>query len=160
MFNNDLYLTHQLDLQNEPATGLPQYHRMRRLGEIGKFWAWLTGRTRALREPPQIAEGGRHFAGLREVPIDRIKGSEGRCHDFDRDFNPLHEDSRDRWLSVFRARLRGVSLPAVELTEVEDTYFVRDGHHRISVARALGQEYIEAVVTRAGGRKSGLAGRG
>lgn len=68
------------------------------------------------------------------------------AHNFDLDFNPLRESTRDRWLSVCHARLRGVSLPPIELVRGSDGYYVRDGHHRMSVARALGQDYVEAIV--------------
>jgi hypothetical protein len=51
------------------------------------------------------------------------------------------------WLSVAVARQRGKSLPPVKLIQVGDVYYVQDGHHRISVARALGQRDIEAEVT-------------
>jgi hypothetical protein len=86
-------------------------------------------------------------AGIRTVAIEQIRGSEGRAHDFDRDFNPLQEHTKGRWLSIAAARQRGKALPPVVLVQVGDLYFVRDGHHRISVARALGQLDIEAKVT-------------
>jgi hypothetical protein len=73
------------------------------------------------------------------VQIDRISGSEGRSSDFDRAFNPLRSHNRDRWLGITAARRRGKSLPPIELIQVRGVYFVRDGHHRISVARALGR---------------------
>jgi hypothetical protein len=85
-------------------------------------------------------------AGMRTVPISQIRGSESRCTDFDRDFNPLQDHSRERWLHIARARKRGKALPPVELIQAGEIYFVRDGHHRISVARALGQRTIEAQV--------------
>ncbi len=88
-----------------------------------------------------------HFAGQRVVPIDHIRGTEGRCTDFDAGFRPLSERSRLRWVHLAIARLNGESLPPVELIEVGGTYFVRDGHHRISVAKALGQQTIDAEVT-------------
>jgi hypothetical protein len=84
---------------------------------------------------------------VKTVAIDQIRGSEGRCRYFDRDFRPLHDKARGRWLNIARARQQGKSLPPVVLVQVGDTYFVRDGHHRISVARALGQLDIEARVT-------------
>lgn len=88
----------------------------------------------------------RHYVGVQSVPIERIQGSEGRLEDFDRAFNPLHERSRSRWLNVASIRLSGVALPPVELIQSGDIYFVRDGHHRISVAKALGEQYIDAEV--------------
>jgi hypothetical protein len=85
--------------------------------------------------------------GTRPVPIGQIQGSEGRSLDFDRDFNPLQERTRERWLGIFTARQAGKELPPVSLVQVGNRYFVRDGHHRISVAQALGQTAIEARVT-------------
>ena len=55
--------------------------------------------------------------------------------------------TRSRWLSIAAARLNGQAIPAVELIKAGDTYAVRDGHHRISVARALGEDYIDTRVT-------------
>ncbi len=95
----------------------------------------------------QGAELDRHYAGVQTVAIRSIRGSEGRLIDFDAEFRPLHDRTRDRWVSVAAARLRGTRLPPVELIKSGDDYFVRDGHHRISVARALGEEFIEANVT-------------
>jgi hypothetical protein len=89
----------------------------------------------------------RHFVGIQSVSIERIQGSEGRMEDFDNSFNPIHERSRSRWLSVASVRLAGAALPPVELIQVGGIYFVRDGHHRISVAKALGEQYIDAEVT-------------
>lgn len=80
------------------------------------------------------------------MAIERILGSEGRSSDFDRDFNPLRDHNKGRWLGVAAARQRGKPLPPVALIQVGDVYFVQDGHHRISVARALGQWAIEASV--------------
>jgi hypothetical protein len=81
------------------------------------------------------------------VPIRQIRGSEGRCRYFDRDLNPLYDQARGRWLSIARVRQQGRALPPVVLVQVGDIFFVRDGHHRISVARALGQTEIDARVT-------------
>lgn len=85
--------------------------------------------------------------GIRTVEIESIRGSESRTEDFDQDFCPLQEHTRERWFSVARATLKGTPLPPVELVQVGSDYFVRDGHHRISVARALGQMAVEAEVT-------------
>ena len=88
-----------------------------------------------------------HYAGQMSVPIDRIRGSEGRTEDFDDTFYPLHDRMRSRWLNVASMRLAGEDLPSVELIHTGGIYFVRDGHHRISVAKALGEAYIDAEVT-------------
>ena len=91
--------------------------------------------------------GNSHFSGVRVIPLDRIQGSEGRCRDFDGKFHPLNGHNRERWTRIAMAMLRDEPLPPVDLIEVEGVYFVRDGHHRISVAGALGRQSIDAVVT-------------
>lgn len=88
-----------------------------------------------------------HYAGKQEVPLDKIHGTEGRLNDFDNQFHPLTDRTQQRWLSVAMANEQGIDLPPVELIQVGDIYFVRDGHHRISVARAFSQTTICARVT-------------
>ena len=89
----------------------------------------------------------RHYAGIQTVPISQIRGSESRCNDFDANFYPLRQHSSIRWQSIASAYERTIPLPPVELIRIGEVYFVRDGHHRISVAAALGQQYIDAEVT-------------
>jgi hypothetical protein len=89
-----------------------------------------------------VVSGTNILAGEGLDQFRHIRGSESRSSDFDRDFNPLHDHNRRRWLNVAAARQRGKALPLVKLIQVGDVYFVRDGHHRISVARALGQRSI------------------
>lgn len=88
----------------------------------------------------------RHFIGVQPVCIDQIIASESRVKDFDRAFYPLSSHEKSRWLSVAQAIGSGVVLPAIELIKVGDIYIVRDGHHRISVYRALQMSYIDARV--------------
>lgn len=88
----------------------------------------------------------RYYGGMETVPVEEIVGTEGRTDDFDRAFFPLHERNRNRWMNIASLRLVGEPLPPVELVHMEDAYFVRDGHHRISVARALGEKFIDAEV--------------
>lgn len=84
--------------------------------------------------------------GIRSVQLDDIRGTENRDAEFDADFLPLQEHVEHRWVSVASAMMRGVPLPPIELIRAGETYFVRDGHHRVSVARAQGQKMIEAHV--------------
>ena len=84
--------------------------------------------------------------GIQNVPIDGIVGSEGRYRAFTRSFLPLQEDLRDRWKKIDQVRESRQDLPPVELYKVSNAYFVKDGHHRISVARVKGNKYIEARV--------------
>lgn len=87
-----------------------------------------------------------HELGTCIVPIDRIVGSMGQCTNFDRAFYPSKSTTRDRWTSIARAYYETIALPLVELYKVGEAYFVNDGHHRISVARARGQRFIKAAV--------------
>lgn len=87
-----------------------------------------------------------HALGEQSVRLDQIVGTQGRASDFDRDFNPLNSNSRQRWTSIATAELAGMDMPAVDLVKIGSQYFVSDGHHRISVARAMGSKYIDANV--------------
>jgi hypothetical protein len=90
---------------------------------------------------------GQRWLGHQTVPLDHIIGSEGRYSDFDRRFLPRTNALRHRWSSIDRAMLEAVELPPIELYKIGDIYFVRDGNHRVSVARQQGQFYIDAYVT-------------
>lgn len=90
------------------------------------------------------------YRGLQVVPVDRIVGSEGRYADFNKQFLPRHEHLRGRWTRVDEARLTNVILPAIRLYEIGGVYFVRDGNHRVSVARAQGAMSIDAEVVSLG----------
>jgi hypothetical protein len=85
--------------------------------------------------------------GLKVVPLDQIVGSVDRGRDFDRRFRPTSGRSRSRWEQIAAAARRGEAFPPVDLVKVGQLYFVRDGHHRVSVARALGRTDIDAYVT-------------
>ena len=85
--------------------------------------------------------------GLRVVPISAIVGTVDRERDFDRHFRPTSARVRSRWEQIAAATRRGEALPPVDLIKVGEIYFVRDGHHRVSVACALGHADIDAYVT-------------
>lgn len=86
------------------------------------------------------------YLGLQNVPLDQIIGSVGRYQDFSRTFFPRRSSLRERWRMVDRLVTRGGGLPPVELYKVGQAYFVRDGNHRVSVARQHGARSIEAYV--------------
>jgi hypothetical protein len=80
------------------------------------------------------------------VPLDRIAGTVGRYHDFTRAFLPKREEMRQRWGRVYAQAISLEGLPPIELYKVCDVYFVRDGNHRVSVARRLKAKTIQAEV--------------
>jgi hypothetical protein len=87
------------------------------------------------------------YRGSQTVPINLIVGSEGRYRDFNKYFLPRSEHLRNRWERVDEAHLRDIILPPISLYEIGGAYFVRDGNHRVSVARAQNVEFIDAEVT-------------
>jgi hypothetical protein len=113
--------------------------------------SWMTGRSNELLSFDEVRKRlhaqGQRERGLRTVPIDRIVGSVGRYRDFDRAFLPSQAQTRTRWVNIDRAHHEYVTLPPIELYKVGETYFVKDGNHRVSVASERGQEFIDAYVT-------------
>jgi hypothetical protein len=131
-----------------PATvAVRRYETLRARAQVGRVWAAISRRASRLCALPARQPTEQHYAGQKPVAIDEIRGSENRTDDFDQHFNPLHSSTLDRWVSVFKARAQGKDLPPVDLVQYGDTYYVRDGHHRISVARARGEAFIDARVT-------------
>ena len=86
------------------------------------------------------------YRGMRTVPIGRIVGSEGRYQDFNKRFLPRRTHLRGRWERVDVAHYAQITLPPIRLYEIGGVYFVRDGNHRVSVARTQGVEFIDAEV--------------
>jgi hypothetical protein len=87
------------------------------------------------------------YRGMQTVPIRLIVGSEGRYRDFNRYFLPNFDFLRSRWERVDIARIKDIILPPIQLYEIGGVYFVRDGNHRVSVAKTQGMEMIDAEVT-------------
>ncbi|MGI9253346.1 MAG: transcriptional regulator [Thermomicrobiales bacterium] len=94
----------------------------------------------------RVAPDSESYRGLQTVRLDQIIGSMDRFDDFDRAFLPRKRFTAGRWQSVDRAYYQDVRLPPIQLYKVGDVYFVKDGNHRVSVARGRGQEFIDAEV--------------
>src|SRR5215212_4360239 len=106
----------------------------------------------------ELGRVGERELGLQLVPLDLIVGTVDKPHGFDRSFRPTSSRVRGRWERIAEAMRRGEPIPPVSLYRVGDVHFVRDGHHRVSVARALGRDdidaYVTEVVTRVGAERS------
>jgi hypothetical protein len=85
--------------------------------------------------------------GLQTIPLDSIVGTVDRTREFDRSFRPTTRRVRRRWQRIAEAIRRGESMPPIDVYRIGDMHFVRDGHHRVSVARQMGLEVIDAYVT-------------
>lgn len=86
------------------------------------------------------------YKGMQTIPVKNIIGSENRYHDFSAAFYPKSHILQHRWESIDAARLDDIPLPPISVYKLGDWYFVRDGNHRVSVAKAKGQEFIDAEV--------------
>jgi hypothetical protein len=135
---------------------LDAYTLLTRNGRFRRLWSRIRRQPYTLWSLNSMSQQWqvqtRYASGLHLVPVAAIRGSEGKENAFDSHFTPLHpRHSRERWLGIAMAQWQGQNLPPVDLIKVDDgrsaVYFVRDGHHRVSVARAFGQGEIEANVT-------------
>ncbi|MCJ7722644.1 MAG: hypothetical protein MUP03_00780 [Anaerolineales bacterium] len=126
------------------------YSRARTKAFMNNIKAVLSGRSNTLLSFDAIKEklhiGGPIYRGLLTVRIDQIVGSLDRYEQFDKAFLPKQDLTSDRWLRINHAFYDDISLPPVVLYKVGNVYFVVDGHHRVSVARQQGQEFIDAEV--------------
>lgn len=86
------------------------------------------------------------YQGMKVIPIDKIVGSEGRYKDFDNHFFPKSNFLKQRWERVDEAAIKDIILPPIKVYELSGVYFVRDGNHRVSVAKSRGTEFIDAEV--------------
>lgn len=126
------------------------FERAYRKGFWRKLSSWLTGKRNELLPFDAVRERipirGQHYIGLQQVPVEQIVGSLGRYRDFDRAFLPRQDRTRSRWVSIDSAHYEDTILPPVDLFKVGEIFFVRDGNHRVSVARERGQEFVDAYV--------------
>ncbi len=86
------------------------------------------------------------YIGMKVIPIEKIVGSEGRYNDFDNRFFPKSSHLKNRWEHVDQAAIEAIDLPPIKVYEIAGLYFVRDGNHRVSVAKSRGTEFIDAEV--------------
>jgi hypothetical protein len=119
------------------------------------FWrsilTWLRKKNNELLPYEEVLKHipmrGQNYIGVRQIETDNIIGSVSRYHDFDRAFLPRQTHTRSRWESIDRAHFKQIILPPIEVYKIGDAYFIKDGNHRVSVAREKGQAYIDAYVT-------------
>lgn len=90
---------------------------------------------------------GERQLGLKVIELDSIIGTVDRTREFDRRFRPTSSRVRPRWERIAAAQRRGEAMPPILVYRIADLHFVRDGHHRVSVAQALGRSTIDAYVT-------------
>ena len=126
------------------------FSRVRFKAFVNRLRTTLGGQPVTLLSYDEVKEklkiGGPVYRGVQVVPIEKIAGSLNRYHQFDRAFMPLEDQLAQRWQNIDRAFYQEVTLPPVVLYKIGEVYFVVDGHHRVSVAREQGQDFIDAEV--------------
>lgn len=133
------------------AQAVEDFYRARRRATLSRFLSQMSGGRRSLvpyddvRKRLQAIESA--DKRLEDVPVDAIVGSVGRYNDFTGEFLPRRNSDRERWVGVKLAMTGMEGVPPIDVYRVGDAYFVRDGNHRVSVARQLGVKYIQAYVT-------------
>ena len=153
-------------------TGFPQadarddFDRARRRALCASLAGWLRGRPSSCNHLLVLGEvtivtgagagiprsaveraGGHGSASQAAVPIDRIVGSVEPMTCFDRRFRPTSELPRARFERIAADVRCGRGMDPVELYRCGGDYYVVDGHHRIAVARALGERWVWATIT-------------
>jgi hypothetical protein len=140
-----------MNLEERVDRDFRRAHRKALLGQAGARLRRRNGASSQLLFFDEIRKVsgavGRVYRGMRTVPLGQIRGSVGRRSEFDRSFMPVRASAEERWKRIDRAFYRGETLPPVTLYEIGGLYFVLDGHHRVSVARYHGVEWIDAEVT-------------
>jgi hypothetical protein len=130
--------------------GQQEFEAASRSPFLSELTAILTGRQRMLLPLDDVVRAARMDGqvdrGVQEIPVAQIRGSEGRITDFDSSFHPLKRHLRERWIRLYNLIQLGREMPPISVYRVGEVYFVKDGHHRVSVARHLGWEVIRAYV--------------
>ena len=142
-----------IELMNVAEQVDREFAAARRRAWLHGLWrriAGLTGSGTLLsfdEERRSVGASGGIRRGKSTVEVSRIVGSAGKHDQFDDAFMPLRRASPDRWKRIDRAYRSGADLPPVSLYGIDGNYFVQDGHHRVSVARFHGAEWVDAEVT-------------
>ncbi|MCA9915019.1 MAG: hypothetical protein KC496_16810 [Anaerolineae bacterium] len=147
-----------LDISTNPSrtarayvTARNLFDRLYLVAKLKAFIANLLGQSRELQMLDEINSDGvksRYILERQAVPMERIIGSEGRSEEYDKEFLPRHRRDRERWVSVAAGMIRNpTQFSPIRVVRVGDDYYIQDGHHRVSVARALNYLFIDADVT-------------
>lgn len=127
-----------------------EFSKVRQRAFIEEWLSFFTGRPNHLlpfeevKQSLQLQDAA--YKGLQEIELDKIIGSTGRYRDFTRTFLPKNNTTEQRWRRVDAVAHSELGFPPIEVYQVGDIYFVRDGNHRVSVARTHGSKTIEAYV--------------
>lgn len=139
--------------RNAYRKALEDFHRLRSKAALDRFWAGIRGESLDLLAYDEVSSKLRAVSqtnlGLQQVALKNIIGSVNRTSDFDRNFRPLSDGDSTRWADVKAAMTSPFTagVPPVTLYKIGEAYFVMDGNHRISIAKEMGLDSVEAYVT-------------
>ncbi|MEN6410705.1 MAG: universal stress protein [Anaerolineaceae bacterium] len=138
--------------QSDYSQAVNDFHHARDLAALEQISSHLRGKSADLLSFDDVVHklhiSGGSDRGLQDIPIKSIVGSVGRYTDFTRSFLPRHQSDAERWARVKSIIVKpgAPGLEPIQVYKIGEAYFVRDGHHRVSVARRLGAKYIQAYV--------------
>jgi nucleotide-binding universal stress UspA family protein len=139
------------DSSYNSQVALEDFRRARLKASLQDVMARLTGSSTELLSYDEVRKSLRAVESpvrqLKEIPVAAIVGSVGRYHDFTRDFLPRSDSDKARWSKVKELMLSQTGVPPIEVYQIGDAYFVKDGNHRVSVAKEMELSHIEAYVT-------------
>jgi nucleotide-binding universal stress UspA family protein len=137
----------------EYSRALEDFRSARVKARMRQLWSSITGSSREIVQYDEISKkmhmSGLSSKGVQEIPVAAIIGSVNRYKDFDRNFLPLRDSDMERWASV-KATMTSpgsMGLPPIRVYQIGDAYFVLDGNHRVSIAKQMDWDTIEAYVT-------------
>lgn len=137
----------------EYSRALEDFRSARAKARMRQLWSSITGSAREIVQYDEISKkmhmSGLSSKGVQEIPVAAIIGSVNRYKDFDRNFLPLRDSDMERWASV-KATMTSpgsMGLPPIRVYQIGDAYFVLDGNHRVSIAKQMDWDTIEAYVT-------------
>jgi nucleotide-binding universal stress UspA family protein len=133
------------------TTAIHDFQRARRRAALRELIATITGKSLDLLPYEDVRKmiqaRSQQEQGLQDIPLNAIIGSVGRYSDFTRGFLPRQDSDAQRWARIKVEALGLKGLPPIEVYKIGDAYFVKDGNHRVSVAREIEANHIQAYVT-------------
>ena len=139
-----------MSMNNLFVHAINDFKKARQKAAMQGILARITGKPTELLSYEEVRQQLRAIEGsktvLRDIPLDAIVGSVGRSKDFTRNFLPLTDSDQDRWARVMAGTASLSGLPPIEVYQIGEVFFVFDGNHRVSVARELEANSIQAYV--------------
>ena len=131
---------------------LLEFHLAQRRARVARVLCLVAGKRDRMLFLEEVLDSrwllGQSYVGVRPIEVGRIVGSESRTREFGRNFLPLRSFLKHRWARVNEAYRGDVALAAIRVFELDGRYYVRDGRHRVSVARFHRVEYIDAEIVK------------